>query len=366
MLLSGLAMGGAERNVVALLPQLRSQGADVALCTLDTRRDGALVAEFAGLGIERIDLSARRLLDWSAHRRLITVLQQRKIDLLHAQDQYAILAGAAAQLRTHVPYVITRHVLEEASDTWRRALRARLVFAAARHNADGIIAVSRAAAAEFSRQAHLPSSRIETIHNGLDIQKFDRTRRETIRAGLGWRSDQRIVAMVAVLRPGKGHEVLFEAARRLKQTVPNLRIVLVGGGPLADELRQAARPFDDTIEFLGERADVPDLLVASDALVLPSWSEALPTVLIEAAAAGLPVVAADVGGVPEIVEHGRTGWLFARGDTGALTDRLTHLLADLDAARNMGAAARQRAERDFAIERQARRTLDLYRRVLAA
>lgn len=172
--------------------------------------------------------------------------------------------------------------------------------------------------------------------------------------------------MVSVLRPGKGHDVLFDATARLRQAVPNLRIVLVGDGIMAAQLRQMAQPFGDVIEFLGERTDVPDLLMAGDALVLPSWSEALPTVLIEAAAAGLPVVATAVGGVPEIVEHGRTGCLVACGDATALADQLARLLGDLEAARGMGVAARRRVEQAFAIELQARRTMNLYRRVLAA
>jgi glycosyltransferase involved in cell wall biosynthesis len=365
IVLHGLITGGAERNAVALMPRLRDQGAQVKLCTLSTRRDGPLADEFAASGIERLDLSAARLIDVAAHRRLVSVLRQGQFDLLHAQDQYATLAGMAARMWMRVPLVMTRHVMAERTDTWRRAIRARLIFAAAHYNIDAVIAVSEAVRQEFSAQSGRELSRIDVIHNGIEVAKYDSLRRETIRARLGWASDQPVIIMVAVMRLGKGHDVLFKAVPLMRQSVPNLRVVLVGSGRLEATLRSAAAPVGG-IEFIGERSDVADLLAASDVLVLPSDNEGLPTVLIEAGAASLPVVATRVGGVAEVVEDGSTGHLIDRGDVAGLAKTAIRLIKDGDGARRMGRAARQRVEERFSIETQASRTMAVYRRVLAA
>ncbi|MFO1055793.1 MAG: glycosyltransferase [Dongiaceae bacterium] len=364
MMLSGLGMGGAERNVVSLLPRLASAGAEVALATLGSRRDGRLAAELAASAIERIDLDAPRLLHWPAHRRLVALLGERRFDLVHAQDQYAILTGAAACWRTGDRFVLTRHVLEEPQDSWRRRVRARLVLAAAR-GSTRVVAVSEAVRDRFRRQARLAADRIEVIHNGIEVERFAGGAREATRARLGWGPRDRVALLVAVLRPGKGHALLLDAAPALAGAVPGLRLAFAGGGPLAAELRQRAGAAAVPVELLGERADIPDLMAAADAVVLPSSSEGLPTVLIEAGAAGRPVVATRTGGAPEIVLDGRTGFLVPVGDAGAFVERLAAVLAQPGLAAGLGAAARAHVAAAYSIEAQARRTLALSEAVLA-
>lgn len=359
-------MDGASRNVVALLPHLRRLGADAALCTLNSKRDGVLARAFENLGIERFDLQASRLLDPWAYGRLVGLLRRRRFDLVHAEDQYANILAAAAWALTRTPFVMTRHVMEEPANGRRQAARARLVFLAARYGARRVIAISEAVRQRFALQAGLPLSRIETIVNGVDLQDFGTLRRDVVRTRLGWPAGARIAIMVAVLRRGKGHEVLLKGLDRIRQAVPDFRLKLVGDGSERPRLDRLAQQFGDAVEFLGERRDVPDLLGASDVLVLPSWNEGLGMVLLEAAAASLPVVATNVGGMPEIVEDGRTGFLVPPGDAAALADRVVGLLNDPNAAASMGRAARRRVEQHFSIEVQARRTLALYRDVLGA
>jgi glycosyltransferase involved in cell wall biosynthesis len=120
------------------------------------------------------------------------------------------------------------------------------------------------------------------------------------------------------------------------------------------------------VEFLGVRDDVPELIAAADLLVHPSRTEALPTAPIEAGAAGLPVVATDVGGTREIVEEGITGYLVANGDARALADRILKILGDRELAMQMGKAAQERVGRMFNLEQQAERTAKLYEQVLAS
>lgn len=366
IMLSSIAMGGGERNIVWALPFIRAAGAAVTLCTLNTRRDSPLTAEVEQSGIPRFDLRARRMVDPAAWWRFRAWLRRERIALVHSQDQDTHVYAALARRLLGIPVVMTRHVMVEPADTFKEALRARLVLWAARFGADRVVAVSEAVRQQFAGQARLPLDRIITIYNGIRMEQFDtRAQRAAKRAELGWDPDDRVILMVAVLRRGKGHEVLFAALPRIVSALPDVKVKLVGDGELSASLRAAAAPFGATVEFMGQRMDVPALLGASDVLVLPSWSEALPTVLIEAGAAALPAVATAVGGAAEILADGQTGWLVPPGDSVRLADRLIAVLSDADAARRMGVRAQQRVVETFSLAEQARQTVALYARVLS-
>lgn len=365
IMLSNIPMGGGERNVVSMMPYMKQQGIEVVLGTLSTRFDSPLALEFANSGLERINLGARRMIDTRAFRRFRNLLRERKFDIVHSEDQDVIMYGAMAHRFFGQATVMSRHVLVEPSDTWKESVRARMVLTAARVGFNRVVAVSEATRHQFSTLSGLSLNKIETIYNGIALEKFDtRAQREATRAQLGWLPDQKIVVMVAVLRRGKGHEVLFEAIPHLQAAIPNVKIKLIGEGELHDTLHKQATQFGDAIEFMGQRMDIPALLGGADVLVLPSWSEALPTVLIEAGAAALPVVATNVGGTSEIVVEGETGWIVAAGDAAALADRLAHVLNHPSDALKMGQAAQVRVRKLFTFEQQAAKTIQLYQSIL--
>jgi glycosyltransferase involved in cell wall biosynthesis len=367
-MLSSMAMGGAERNIAALLPHLSAiAGVQLTLGTLNTRRDSPLAGLIAQSGVPRFDMGARRLIDRQAWRRYTDFLRRERIDLVHSQDQDTNIYNALSRRLLGIPSVMTRHVMFEPFTNLKTRLRAQLVLIAARYGADRVIAVSEAVRQQFARQARLPLERIETVYNGIELQKFaTRARRAEIRAALGWAQEAPVAIMVAVLRSGKGHEVLLEAVPQLRQRVPNVQIMLVGDGEARALLERMIAPYSDVVHLLGQRMDVPELLGASDVLVLPSWSEALPTVLIEAGAASLPCVATDVGGTREIVVDGETGYVIPAGDSAALAERLAELLTDSARARTMGQAALRRVSSLFTLPQQAERTVAVYERVLAS
>jgi len=366
VMMSSVAVGGAERNVASVMPYLKNGGVFAALGTLNTRRDSALANVFAEQGIPRFNVGARRLPDPPAWKRFLDLIHEQKFDIIHTQDQDTHIYGALAHRYLGIPTVMTRHVMEEPADTLRHDMRRRLVLWAAHYGLNQIIAVSEAVRQQFARQSRVPLTKIETIYNGINVAQFETgARREAKRAEMGWALDRPIVAMVAVMRPGKGHEVLFEAIPQIKRAIPNVQIKLIGDGELRGKLTEQAAPYGDTVEFLGARMDVPELLGTSDVLALPSWSEALPNVLIEAGAASLPVVATNVGGVAEIVEDGIGGYLVAPGNAAELASRLIDVLQDTVRARAMGRNARQRIEQTFVLSQQANRTIALYERLLS-
>lgn len=367
ILLSSLATGGAERVTVSFLRRLQQRGMEALVCTVTARHDGPLAAELSSSGVRRYDLGARRLADPLAAWRLLRLLRRQPIALVHAHGQDASILGAAVRSLVGVPLIITRHVLDEPSVTWRQRLRARLALWAIRQ-ADAVVAVSSAAADRLAELARLPRAAIHVIPNGIELERFDQpqfsTCRTELRRSLGFDPQDQLVLVPAVLREGKGHERLIQAAPALRARVPAVRILFAGGGPRERALRLQAQSADGAIIFLGPRQDIPELLAACDLVVLVSDAEALPTALIEAAAAGRPVVATRVGGAAEVVEHGRTGWLVPPDDPVALVEAMANLLNDRRRARAFGATARQLAYERFSIDLQLERTLALWSEVV--
>jgi glycosyltransferase involved in cell wall biosynthesis len=170
------------------------------------------------------------------------------------------------------------------------------------------------------------------------------------------------VATVSVLREAKGIEVLLEAAR----TVPNAYFLIIGDGPKAEEWRQAAESngVASRIRWAGYRTDVDALLAGCDLLAHPTLSDAFPTVLLEAMAAGLPIVASNVGGIPEIVEPQVTGLLVPAGDANALAAAVDAMLSDRARAREMGRRARELALERFSTAAWMERLSAVYADVL--
>jgi glycosyltransferase involved in cell wall biosynthesis len=365
MMMSSLAMGGGEKTVLALMPKLKALGHEVTLLTMNTRRDSSLVDELKEIGIPRIDLNARRMLDFAAWQRFRQIIKTRQFDIIHPQDQDTIIYGALAHRFLGMPSVMTRHVMDEPQTTLKLRLRANLLLFAAKNGYDKVVTVSQAVKRHFHELTDIPMERIEPVYNGLQFDRFDTlSQRDAVREAEGWAQDLQIITMVAVLRAGKGHEVLFAALPKIKAEFPKARIKLVGGGELEAELKAQANAHLDIIEFMGQRADVPRLLGASDILVLPSWTEALPTVLMEAGAVGLPVVATDVGGTREIVEEGKTGYVVKAGDSEAIAQRICDLLGNPEAARAMGTAAKSLVRTKFTLEKQAEVLSQVYESVL--
>lgn len=367
VLISGLATGGAERVTVSFLRRLTGTETEALACTVTARHDGPLAAELSVAGVIRHDLCARRLADPAALLRLVHLLRRERFDLVHAHGQDASILGAGARFFTSVPLIITRHVLDEPSANWRQSMRARLALVAA-HRADAIVAVSTEAAERLVEIGRLPHTAIRVIPNGIELERFKgpeiTARGAQVRRELGFGPDDRFVLVPAVLRAGKGHEVLLAALPAIRARVPSARVVFSGSGEREAALRLQAKPHGNAVLFLGAREDIPELLSACDLVVLPSLAEALPTALMEAAAVGRPVVATRVGGTADLVEDGRTGLLVPAGGPAELADAMVALLTNAARARAFGEAARRRAHERFGIDLQVRRTLALWSEVV--
>jgi glycosyltransferase involved in cell wall biosynthesis len=235
-----------------------------------------------------------------------------------------------------------------------------------------VVAVSRSHARYLHEHEGLPVSAVRVIENGIDLTAYppvDAAARAEARRALDLAPDERVVVMVAAMRPEKAHEVLLDAVRALREEGVVVTVLLAGDGELRGALEDQAQflAIQGQIRFLGVRHDVARLLHASDVAVLPSRDvvETLPLAMIEAMAVGIPVVASAVGSVPELVRHGETGCLIRPADGVALAAGIAHILAEPAAAAELARRGAETVRARFAIERTTRGYETLFDELMA-
>lgn len=250
----------------------------------------------------------------TARRWLEAMLSEARADVVHAHLFHA--STLVASLSSRVPHVLTHHHGSLFHDQGRRAHEMVDRWAGRRY--DRIVAVSHAVASFLTEVYEYPSSRIQVIHNGWT--GTPRTR------------DVPEVDFVSIshLRREKGHEVLLDAFAQVGQRAPSVRLRIAGDGPLRSHLEQRCRHLgiEGSVEFLGAVPDVWDILARAGLAVFPSLTEPQGIAVLEAMAAGCPVIASRVGGIPEMVDHGRNGHLVPPADAPALADAMLRLHGD--------------------------------------
>ncbi len=274
----------------------------------------------------------------------------------HSLARAARRAGVPAVIRTeHLPYTL-------------RALKQPLLERAYTSGAlvvDRIICVSESGRTTF-RMSGIDSRRYVTIHNGIVPSPSERSRMEVRRRlGIG---NEPVLITVARLTAQKCHPVLLHALPRVLRQHPDVQLLLIGQGPLQAMLQQLVDELGigAHVRLLGQRNDVPDLLAASDAFCLPSYFEGHPLVLMEAMAAGLPVVAARSLGITEVVSNGETGLLVPFDDSVSLAAALNRVLCDRRLASQLGARGRLAVCERFRADTMAEKVLAVYRDALAS
>jgi glycosyltransferase involved in cell wall biosynthesis len=308
-------------------------------------------------------LGIHRLAQPDAVYRVAKAVRESGADLVHAHlGTASTLAPLAARLVGR-PSVCTLHHVPKPLHG-REATRERLSVAVASRS-QGLIFVSHASRQGFAARYRFNPRTWTVIRNGVELARF-RPRASSEHPGfppdLAVPVGVPIVTLVGHMRPGKGQRVAIEAWPTVLQGSPAARLLLVGNGPEQSGLRALTDRLGigNRVVFAGPRDDVEVLLRCSTLAVLPTEQEALPTALIEAAACGVPAVATRVGGVPEVVADGQTGWLVDAPEPALFATALRSALGDRARLRTMGQAARQHAERHFDARRWADRLASAY------
>jgi L-malate glycosyltransferase len=346
--------GGSERQFVELARALHPGMYRVHLGCLQTK--GTLQKDIGP--VEHFDLggSLYRLQSMRTRYRLANYLRRSEIAIAHAFDFYTNLALIPAAKLARTPVVIgsQRQLGDLLTPNQRRTQLAMFRWA------DCVVCNSKAAAERLLKQG-LKGDKLRVIGNGLPPASFAQTvplvprRPGVFRVGMIARMNAR----------SKNHQIVLKVAARLKNRLKNCEIVFVGDGPLRPELERQAEELgiSDLVQFLGDRRDIPAILASLDATVLPSASESLSNAILESMAAGVPVIANDVGGNAELVSDNR-GILLPPENEQALEQALLKVASDAPLREAMGRSAKIFAHENFAIERMRQQYDDLYAELL--
>jgi glycosyltransferase involved in cell wall biosynthesis len=353
------AAGGRERCVIDLSDALYDCGWRPVIISF--REIGIVTARLRHREIPIRPLKKRPGYDWSLPARLASIFREERISIVHSHNWGTQVEALLAAAFAGVPSVVhTQHGLEFGVANRPSPFRERFRNLAKRISSRRlrrIAAVSQEVREVILRDWKAPPDRVALIHNGIRLpdRGIDPAERVAGRAALGIGPQEQAVLAVGVLRPVKAFHVLLEAFSIYSTVHTNARLFVAGDGPLRAELEANAQRLGlgDRASFLGIRQDVETLLPLFDLYAMSSVSEGLSISILEAMAAGLPVVATRVGGNPEVVADGTTGLLVPPGDPRALADAIGHILCCPARARAMGVEGRTRVRAHFSLSQMA-------------
>jgi glycosyltransferase involved in cell wall biosynthesis len=365
--IDGLGMGGAEKLLGQTAPALREEGFDVRVCALQVRQGNPAASDLDRQHIPVDLVPLNRLRDVRGVAQLIRYFSGKRVDVLHAQLEAANILGPLFARCRGVPAFTTLHTIE--TPKGRARSRSVLLNQVLKSCCSRILCVSEHVRQHYLARLRFPPDRLTTLYNGIDLAPFATARdlRFKTRALLGIPAGTPVLTTVAVLRPPKGIEFMIEAMPHVLARRPETRYLIVGDGEHETALKALATRLglDGRVIFAGRRSDIPAVMGASDIFVLPSVNEALPTVLVEAMAAGLPIAATDIGGIPEMVEPGVNGILLPPRDPAKLAHACCRLLDDPGWAARLGSRGRQIAGERFGIKAHIRSLGALYDEAIA-
>ncbi len=352
--------GGAEVCLVALAKGLRDRGWDVRVVSLRTPFDAAKVADLEAKGVivDTLALDSPASLVGGVVR-LVRILRRAAPAVLHTHMVHANLLGRAMRPLTRVPVLVSAARSSNEGPRWRT-----WAYRLTDRWCEVTVHVSSRGAELSVRSGAVPASKIRVIPNGIDVRRFDgdTVDRDGVRRA-NQSEDKFVWLAVGRLTEAKDYGNAIAALAELRRREPSAVLWIAGDGELGDQLRRQAeeRGVADHIRFLGFQRDVGRLLNAADAYVMSSAWEGMPNALLEAAAAGLPLVATDVGGNAEIVLDAKTGFLVPPRDPSALAAGMAQVMSmDPEARARMGHTGREYVRVQFSLETMIDRWENLY------
>jgi glycosyltransferase involved in cell wall biosynthesis len=356
--------GGPERQMLGLARHLPQDVRSTYLSFAENGLALPFIDEVRRQGFEGIVLRGNFPHVAASVREVAREVKRLRADVLCCSGYKPDVIGWGAARLTGVPVVSVSHGWTAATWKVRRyeALDRKLL-----RWMDAVVCVSRGQA-EKVRRAGVPEAILAVIQNAVGGDAFTTPDAATRAEMAGWFDEppQWIVGAAGRFSPEKGFAVLVEAAASVTRTHPQAGFVLFGDGPLRTDLEQriAERGLLGRFVLAGFREDLGRFLPNLDLGVLSSFSEGLPVILLESAAAGVPVVATSVGGIPEVIQDGETGFLVPSGDAGSLASRIRDLLDNGAHRQAMGRAARERVRREFSFSTMGQRYYEVFRRLV--
>lgn len=352
---SSLGWGGQENRTLNELLAMRERGHH---CVVACQPEAKLGMRAREANFETTEIRMRSILDIRAIAHLRRYMQSRNIQIVntHSGRDTQIAGLAAHSLGGRRPRIVrTRHLA--------LPITSRFTYSVL---PDQVVTVSNYVA-NYLERAGVPKSQLTTVHTGIDLSRYRPINDGgTLRQELCLPNDDLLVGTVAILRRKKGHAELLDAIPEILKEFPCTHFVFAGNGPQKENLQQRIAELDlgAHVHLLDLRRDVVNILQSLDIFVLPTHQEALGTAFIEAAAMGLPVVATNVDGVPEVVIDGQTGHLVPAQDSRALASAIKQLLSDPVNRQKMGSRASEFVRSNFSREVMAQGMERTYQRLL--
>ena len=353
---AGRHLYGGARQVCYLVGGLAAEGLEnILVCARGSEIAGAV----GDATVVELPMGGDLDVFWAGPLRKL--IQAHAPDVVHVHSRRgAELVGGRCARRAGAPAVLTRRVDSRETAWWGR-LKYRPYSVVA--------AISSAVESELVDHVGLEPGRVVKVASAVDTGRYrpEPAARARLEKAFGIPPESMMVGVIAQLIARKGHALLFDCVPDVVARHPGIRVLLFGRGPLERSLRRriAQRSLGSRVQLMGFRDDLAELLPGLDLLVHPALREGLGVAVLEAMSAGVPVVASDAGGIPDIVEHERSGLLFEAGDSRQLYDTLLRILDDEALRLRLARAGRERVKSRFSVQRMSRRYVEVYNRVLS-
>lgn len=335
---AGKGWGGIESHSVTLSLALQKRGHSTIIACSE---DGHVYLNAADAGLPLSNVKVLNACDLISILKILRLASREKIDMIVANLGKEYWPSTIAAKLGRKKIIFVRHQRDPIRKTTRWLMN---------NHVDMVVAVSTAVSNAL-RSSDILSKKILVIHNAISLSRFDLSRidRGAVRRELGIAESDSVVGIVGKLHEGKGVYELLRAVNSIAKEFNSVKLLFVGDGPERDGIiKEAGRMgLTDNIIITGIRQDVQRMYAAMDIFALPSHNEGMPTVLIEAMAMKIPVIATPVGGVPEIIHNGENGLLVLPGDEKGLSDAIRNFMTDKRFAARIGAKGRQTVESEF-------------------
>ncbi|MFA5059806.1 MAG: glycosyltransferase family 4 protein [Candidatus Omnitrophota bacterium] len=354
-----LNAGGITRYIMTLTKGLKQKGHNVFVAT----SGGDLVDDLILCGAKHIFCNINTKSELSpkvyfALGKLAKLIRKENIDVIHTQTRVTQVMGELLSKLTKKPHISTCHGF------FKKRLSRKLFPCWGR----AVVAISEAVKTHLIHDFNVPEEKVFLIHHGLDLDEFApideavrQAKRQELHLGQG-----PVIGNIARLVDVKGHDTLISAMTQVVQKIPQARLLIVGQGPKENVLRKMVihLKLENHVYFYPVVNKTADILPVFDIFVMPSTQEGFGLSAMEAQAVGLPVIASDVGGLPTLIEHGKTGFLVPPGDANALAAMLFDLVADMAKTREVGLAARKNVENKFSQRAMVEHTCQIYENLI--
>jgi glycosyltransferase involved in cell wall biosynthesis len=362
ILRSAIGVFGAERVILELAAGLKDSQYAPVIGVIENRHKShaELISAARAARLPAVLFRCRKPFDLKTALEIRSYIKQNHIAIIHPHGYKANFYTLMSSAFIKIPRIATCHPWTE-TDYNIRARVYTFLDKTWLKKMDGVVAVSQ----EVRRELHkrLPEAKCEVIANGIDLQRFCLEKNgNSLRKSFEITGSDFLIGTIGRLVPEKGYQYLITAAKAICRKYPRVKFIVVGNGPLQSELEKLVADNDlgDKIQFSGIRGDIPELLSIMNLFVLPSVSEGVPMVLLEAMAAGKPVISTEVGDIPQIIRHGYSGWLIPPKNTEALAAAMEELIQDSNKAERLALAAREEVKNRFSAKNMASQYIHQY------